>query len=72
MLFVVAKIASITVEHLQFSPQGVEIFIPSSKADQEGQGAVVAIPHLSGSPLDAVRALQQWLRASGITERSCI
>ena len=38
------------------------------KADQEGQGAVVAIPHLSGSPLDAVRALQQWLRASGITE----
>ena len=29
---------------------------------------MVAIPHLSGSPLDAVRALQQWLRASGITE----
>ena len=63
-----SEIAAITVEHLQFSPQGVEIFVPSSKADQEGQGAVVAIPHLSGSPLDAVRALQQWLRASGITE----
>lgn len=63
-----SEIVAITVEHLQFSPQGVEIFVPSSKADQEGQGAVVAIPHLSGSPLDAVRALQQWLRASGITE----
>ena len=63
-----SEIAAITVENLQFSPQGVEIFVASSKADQEGQGAVVAIPHLSGSPLDAVRALQQWLRASGITE----
>ncbi len=51
-----SEIAAITVENLQFSPQGVEIFVPSSKADQEGQGAVVAIPHLSGSPLDAVRA----------------
>ena len=63
-----SEIAAITVENLQFSPQGVEIFVASSKADQEGQGAVVAIPHLSGSPLDAVRALQQWLRVSGITE----
>ena len=55
-------------ENFNASGQGVEIFVASSKADQEGQGAVVAIPHLSGSPLDAVRALQQWLRASGITE----
>ena len=52
-----SEIAAITVENLQFSPQGVEIFVASSKADQEGQGAVVAIPHLSGSPLDAVRAV---------------
>ena len=54
-----SEISAITVEHLQFSPQGVEIFVPSSKADQEGQGAVVAIPHIPGSPLDAVKALQQ-------------
>ena len=31
-----SEISAITVEHLQFSPQGVEIFVPSSKADQEG------------------------------------
>lgn len=62
-----SEIAAITVENLKFSPQGLEIFIPSSKADQEGQGAIVAIPHLTESPLDAVRALKKWLSASQIT-----
>ena len=62
-----SEIAALTVENLKFSPQGLEIFVASSKADQEGQGAIVAIPSLQGSPLDAVRALKKWLTASGIT-----
>ncbi|WP_251422347.1 site-specific integrase [Veillonella agrestimuris] len=62
-----SEIAAITVENLKFSPQGLEIFVASSKADQEGQGAIVAIPHLTGSPLDAVKALKKWLSASQIT-----
>ena len=62
-----SEIAALTVENLKFSPQGLEIFVSSSKADQEGQGAIVAIPSLQGSPLDAVRALKKWLTASGIT-----
>lgn len=53
-----SEIAALTVENLKFSPQGLEIFVSSSKADQEGQGAIVAIPSLQGSPLDAVRALK--------------
>ena len=62
-----SEIAALTVENLKFSPQGLEIFVASSKADQEGQGAIVAIPSLQGSSLDAVRALKKWLTASGIT-----
>ena len=62
-----SEIAALTVENLKFSTQGLEIFVASSKADQEGQGAIVAIPSLQGSPLDAVRALKKWLTASGIT-----
>lgn len=62
-----SEIAAITVENLKFSPQGLEIFLAASKADQEGQGAIVAIPNLTGSPLDAVRALKKWLSFSGIT-----
>ena len=32
-----SEIAALTVENLKFSPQGLEIFVASSKADQEGQ-----------------------------------
>ena len=44
--FVAVKSALLMVEDLTFSPQGLEIFVRSSKADQEGQGAVVAIPYI--------------------------
>ncbi|MBM6823582.1 site-specific integrase [Veillonella magna] len=63
-----SELSKITVETLHFSPQGVEIFVKASKADQEGQGAVVAIPYVENSEFCAVRALKAWLRYSGIKE----
>ncbi len=61
-----SEISALTVENIVFSPQGMEIFVESSKADQEGQGAVVAIPFIENSKFCAVRALKGWLRYSGI------
>ena len=61
-----SELSAITVENLTFSPQGVEIFLDSSKADQEGQGEVVAIPFIENAEFCAVRALKDWLRYSGI------
>lgn len=62
-----SEIAAIYVEHLQFSNNGVEIFIPSSKADQEGQGSIVAIPYIEDNRLCGVKALHHWLSMAKIT-----
>ena len=63
-----SELASLTVENLHFSSQGLEIFIASSKADQEGQGAIVALPHIDNPDYDAVKALRDWLDYAHITE----
>lgn len=62
-----SEIAAIYVEHLHFSNNGVEIFIPSSKADQEGQGSIVAIPYIEDNRLCGVKALHHWLSMAKIT-----
>lgn len=56
-----SEIAALTVEHLNFSQQGLEIFVASSKADQEGHGAIVAIPYIPNSQFCAVTAMRNWL-----------
>lgn len=63
-----SEIAALTVDDITFSPQGMEIFVRSSKADQEGQGATVAIPYIDNKNLCAVRALKAWLRHANISE----
>lgn len=63
-----SEIAALTVDNLHFSNQGLEIFVASSKADQEGQGAIVAIPHVDNPDYDAVQALKNWLDYAKITE----
>ena len=61
-----SEISALMVEDLTFSPQGLEIFVRSSKADQEGQGAVVAIPYIENAEFCAVRAVKAWIRYTGI------
>lgn len=61
-----SELSELCVENIVFSPKGMEIFVASSKADQEGQGAVVAIPYIDTAEFCAVRALNEWLRCSGI------
>lgn len=45
---------------------GLEIHLDRAKGDQEGRGAVVAIPHGQTADTCAVRALRAWLDAAGI------
>ncbi len=61
-----SELSAITMDDITFSPKGVEIFVPSSKADQEGQGATVAIPYVKDPAFCAVQALKAWLRYTGI------
>ena len=57
---------ALDVKHLTSKPEGLQVLIASSKTDQEGQGQVVAIPAVAGSPYCPVRAVSDWLTAAAI------
>ena len=53
-------------EHLRFTAEGMTVFIPRSKRDQEGEGATIGIPR-GLNPLSCpVRAMEAWLRRTRI------
>ena len=62
-----SELVAVRVEHLTYLTNGVEIFLPSSKTDQEGHGRTVFIPHANGDRCP-VRALVHWLEISEINE----
>ena len=62
-----SELVALDVEHLTYPPEGLQIRIPRSKTDQEGEGQIIAIPRVPDSPYCPVRALQAWLHAAGIT-----
>lgn len=62
-----SELVAVRVEHLTHLPNGVEIFLPSSKTDQEAQGRTVFIPHADGDRCP-VRALAHWLEMAEIQE----
>lgn len=53
-----------TAIRAEFVRQGLEIHLDRSKGDQEGRGAIVAIPF--GKKICPVAALQSWITAAGI------
>jgi len=59
-----SELVSITVEDLTFSDEGVDVFLPKSKTDQEAKGQSVAV--LNGKALKPAQRLQEWLSAAGI------
>lgn len=63
-----SELSALTVADIKFSVQGMEIFVKSSKADQEGQGSIVAIPFIENREFCAVRALKTWFKCSSIKE----
>ena len=61
-----SELVALTVADLAFEDKGVRVTIRKSKTDQEGDGAVVAVP--DGRRLKPVSLLKAWLDASEIAE----
>ena len=62
-----SELVNIHVEHLRFEQAGLEIFIPTSKTDQEHQGQYCVIP-AGNKRLCAIRCLQHWLQHADIND----
>lgn len=63
-----SEIVALDVSDLQFVPEGIMLTIRHSKTDQESQGQLKAVPFGSSPELCPVRATQDWLSLSGISE----
>ena len=62
-----SEIVGLDVEDVVFEPEGAVVTIRRSKRDQEGRGRQVAVPRGHHEATCAVRAIQSWIRASGIS-----
>ena len=62
-----SEIVGLTVGHINFVPgEGVNILIPQSKSDQEGEGLLKGLPYGAHAETCPVTALRMWLQAAGI------
>lgn len=61
-----SELVAVRAEHLTFSAEGLVVFVPRSKSDQDGRGSSIAIPYAPDPSVCAVRAVRAWLDASGI------
>jgi site-specific recombinase XerD len=62
-----SELVALDVEDITEVDDGLRITLARSKADQEGEGAVIGIPFGSNPVTCPVRAWRAWLAASGIT-----
>lgn len=63
-----SELVAVKVEHVAHLPNGIEIFLPCSKTDQDKNGRVVFIPHANDENRCPVKALGEWLAISEIME----
>lgn len=61
-----SELVALDVADLEWEEKGLRVTIRRSKTDQEGAGAVVAVPE--GRRLTPLTHLRAWLDATGITE----
>jgi integrase len=61
-----SELVALDVADLAWEPKGLRVTIRRSKIDQDGEGAVVAVPE--GRRLTPLTHLRAWLEAAGITE----
>jgi len=59
-----SELVRIQMDELDFTPQGMTIFVPHAKGDQLGHGATIAIPYAPDPEICAVRAVEQWILAA--------
>jgi len=61
-----SELVALTVADLERRPDGLRVRVGRSKTDQEGKGAVIAVP--DGRRLKPVAHLDAWLARAGINE----
>jgi site-specific recombinase XerD len=59
-----SELVALDVEHIEETTDGLRVLIASSKTDQEGQGATIAVTR--GAEACPMKALRAWLDAAGI------
>jgi integrase len=62
-----SELVALQVEDIRQDKHGLKVLIRRSKTDQEGKGEEVAIHRSGKAAVCPVVALQEWLKASGIT-----
>lgn len=62
-----SELVALQVEDLTFTEEGLIVFIARAKGDQLGKGSEIAVPYAPDPDLCAVRAVESWLLASGLT-----
>jgi integrase len=62
-----SELAAMRCEHLHWGKRGLSIQIPRSKTDQEGAGRAVEMAWGANPRTCPLLALENWLRAAGIT-----
>lgn len=63
-----SELAALEVRDLAFTSEGLAVTIRRSKEDQEGKSQLKGIPLAADHDLCPVRALRNWLMASGISD----
>jgi len=61
-----SELVNIDLEDLEFTKEGVKIFIKRSKTDQSGEGMTKAIPYFKEKNFCPVTSLNDWIKYSKI------
>jgi site-specific recombinase XerD len=63
-----SELVSIEIEDLEFTKEGIKIFIKKSKTDQSGEGMIKAIPYFKDKSFCPIYFLKQWIEVSKINK----
>jgi site-specific recombinase XerD len=63
-----SELVALDVDDLVEVPEGLEVLVRRSQTDQQGEGAVLAIPYGQHAATCPVRAWRAWLAAAGISD----
>jgi integrase len=61
-----SELCAVEVEHLTWKARSLELLLPRSKTDQEGEGVRIGIPRGKNEETCPVRAVRAWLQTAGI------
>lgn len=61
-----SELVALTLEDLQETADGIQLYVRTSKTDQEAKGQSVFVPYLNEETVCPVRALRAWIKQSAV------